>query len=226
MRDDPAEEKDKREEERFFEEEAEPTASEEESSGFSEDTRKPEKQRRRRPIWVAAVVILICLYFVVAMWQDLMFFFTRSEPVPLGEVIGFEGTELPDNSYVSVSGIRNPAKGIYLPGWFYDQNIFQLMGTRLIFVETAKKDDNTTDGLREEIFTGRLLRFGNVSYFQAVRDFAAFNFGIDIPKEALIVRTFQKPEDMWHVPLYMAFLLFIIGVNLYLLVRPLLHKEE
>lgn len=183
------------------------------------------KRRWARPIWLSAIVAVICLYFIASIWNDLFYSFVNDKPTYLGKAIGFEYTDLPDDSYVSVYGIRNPSRGIRLNPFGNDRNIFQMMGTKRVFVETLVEDDEKQPGLRSRTFSGRLKRLGNLPSFTIIQEFAAYNFGIDVKEDAILIVAHEKPEDMWHIPFIFGLLLLILAVNIFLFVRRLVKAK-
>ncbi|RJO67305.1 MAG: hypothetical protein C4523_09680 [Myxococcales bacterium] len=183
------------------------------------------RARGDRPLWFSLGVIALSVYFMIFLRYDLLYYFANAEPVSLGDAEGFAGTDVASDAYVAISGIRNPSKGVYFKGWFSEVNVFQLMGTKTAFVETRKRDDEKSATLDRLTFAGRLMRLGDVSYYSTLRDFAAFNFGIDIPEDAIVIRTQQKPGQAWHIPFFYAVLLALTAFNAWRIVRRLSPKK-
>lgn len=184
------------------------------------------KASRRRPVWVMLLVIAVCIYLMISLRSDLFFYFVRSEPISLGDAIGFSGTDLPGDTYTSIYGIRNPSKGILLNALFGDKNVFQMMGTKLVFVETLAKNDKKSGTLSSEFYAGRMNHFADVSYFNTVRDFAAFQFGMDIPNEAILIKVYEKPGETHYVPLLFLLFFLIAAGNAWLLFRRLFGTQK
>jgi|GEM_PF-1721165 len=202
-----------------------PTQTENDLDGFEDD--QPVKlQKRQRPIWLTLGIIAVCLYMMFSYRADLFFYFAKSEPAPLGNAIGFEAGDLPNNSYASIIGIRNPSKGVKLNVLFSNRNVFQLMGTTKVFVETIAENDKKTSELHEEVYSGRFMRFKDVSYFNTVRDFAAYNFGSDIPEDAILIKAHEKPGEMQHVILIYLISLAILLLNLVLIIKRIRTKQD
>ncbi len=185
----------------------------------------PTPVKRQRPVWVGFVAILLCCYFLWSLLPDLFYFFVHGEPTDMGNGVEFTGTDLPDDSYVTITGIRNPSRGIHLNAAFRDRNLFQLMGTRLVFIETIVETDKKREGLHEEVFSGRLRRFNSLPYAQTLADFAAFNFGIEIEDQAVVIQAGEQPKDMWYAALFAGLLLLVILANVALIVRRLKARK-
>lgn len=199
------------------------------SDTFEDDELKDEQiviPKKPRPIWLSIIIMLVCLYMMFSYRADLFFYFSKDTPVYLGNAIDFSTANLPNNSYASIRGIRNPSKGITLNVLLSNRNIFQLMGTQKVFVETLAKDDKKAEVLHEELYSGRFMNFKDVSYFNTVRDFAAFNFGSDIQEDAILIKAHEKPGEMQHVIFIYLISLVIFFLNLVFFVKRLKSKKE
>lgn len=208
---------DSRQDRREFDEEAL-----EEDWHESEPMEFKRRRPRKRPFWISLIVIAIVIYLMVSMRRDLLYNFADIEDVDLGNVVGFAGTEQASDTFVSVTGIRNPSRGIRLDSLFADRHVFQMMGTKKVFVETSVEDDEKSEGLAEKTFYGRLKRLGELSYYNTIRDFAAYNFGIDVEKEYILVRSGDKPGEQWGILGVYGLLLLVLVFNIVILIRRIL----
>ncbi len=190
-------------------------------AAFNDDWGDPPATSRKRPLWMALLAMLVCLYLLFSLRHDLVYAFTTGEPVDLGDAVGFASTDLPDGTLVAISGIRNPTRGIHLNAAINDRNVFQMMGAPKVFIETVADADKGQDRLTSERFVGRLRNFADVPYYNVVREFAAFNYGIDIQEGAILVQASEKPEDFWYIPILAGLLALIALVNAYLVTRRL-----
>ena len=176
-------------------------------------------KRLRRPIWVSLLMLGVCLYFITYIWRDVAYFLQPDDPTPIGDAVEYKGTTLSNDSYVVVSGVRNPGRGINLGGSFMnDRNVFQLVGTKLILIDSDASNEPKGEMLESHSFAGRLVRFKDMPYYRAVRDFAVSRYGVELPAEAIVVRANDRPGDHWPMALSTLALGGILFFNLLQLV--------
>lgn len=171
-----------------------------------EDAKKDDKKGRgkrlRRPIWVSVLMIGVCLYFISFIWSDVAYFLHSDDPTSIGDALDYKSTSLANDSYVVVSGTRNPGRGINLGGGFMNnRNIFQLVGTKLILIDSDADNEVKGEMLESHGFAGRLVRFKDMPYYRAVRDFALSRYGVELSPEAIVVRSGDRPADHWPMAL-------------------------
>ncbi len=195
-----------------------------------DDTSESEPRRSQgggRSPFVMLMMIVAAIYLMWSLKDNLLFYFVKEEPVDLGNAIGFEGTDLPNDSMVTIHGVRNPGRGIALSSSFTSNIVFPLMGTTKVLVEI--EDDGKKKTLEEALattsFTGRLVRIKDISYYQTIRDFAAFNFGMEVTDDVLLIQAHKKPSDNWIYLLAYAALVTIILANSALLIWRLSHRD-
>jgi hypothetical protein len=184
------------------------------------------RPRRGRPVWLMLLVIALCVYAMISLRDDLVYFFADKTPVNLGNAVEFEPGEVPDDTYVLITGIRHPGRGVKLSAVLGDKNIFPFMGTRLAYVETLVSKEKKSENIAESDFTGRLKHFAGLSYFDTFRDFSVQNFGVDVDRKASLIIAHQKPGEQWIIPAIYGLLLIILGLNIILLVRRIVTRGE
>ena len=164
------------------------------------------------------------IYLMYAQFDDLLYFFASRQPVQLGEAEEFKGSDLPDGTYVSIGGLRNPVKGIALSASFYKSNLFPMMGTPLVYVQTVQEKDKEIKGVSYGTYTGRLYRMSRLPYYETIRKFAFQSFGIEVNPDAVLIRDGEKPGDNWYyLPIYIL-LLAVAAVNLTFLIKRLMRR--
>ncbi len=161
-----------------------------------------------------AIVLVVGVYVMYVLYPDMMYFFANKEPIRLGFVDQLKDSDLPpSNTYVSIIGIRHIER-LELRSLFKDRVLFPFIGTdRFFVVADSKKDDERLDaeGLAERAYTGRLMRIGDMPYYEKVYNWYLTNRKKEIPPDTLILEDGVRPQDMKWV------LVAWIGVGLALL---------
>ena len=186
---------------------------EEEISSFS--------WHRRSPL-LSAVLILVCFYLAWSWRDDLVYSFYNAPPTDLGNAIGFTRPDLPPNVLVSIKAIRNPNRIAKLNAWFTDFYFAGIMGTDQVFIVTTPEDEKTLkpmEGLTNQLYSGRLLRLGDLSYYAKIREFSVMWFGDAPDPDSFVIEQGKTPPAYrWVWGVYLA-LLLVVAVNVLKLVR-------
>ena len=198
--------------------------NEEEFEDVSEFKRKRGFSFATRSPLMIIFMIAASIYLMYGLHGELRYFFSPKQAVDFGNAVEFEGTDLPDHSYVKISGLRNPTKGISLNATWDKTNVFPLMGTSKVYVQTRQETDKENSGLSYGTYSGRLYRMGSLHYFDIVKKFALNNFGIDIKPDAILVRDGETPGDNWYyVPIYIL-LVVVALLNFVLLIKRIKNR--
>jgi len=124
-----------------------------------------EKPKKKRPVYISFIMIILSVGLMFYYLEDISFFFTRPEPVMLGDADKLISSKLRHNTYISVSGIPDPRmlRGDSYVYFFFTKkyNYYVFMGDRNILVKEpvelnkSRKEEGLDTGPR----TGRFMKF-------------------------------------------------------------------
>jgi len=185
----------------------------------------PELRAARLPrLWLYLAGAALCFLFAFQQYSDARYWFSHhgEPPYDLGRAIAFEPAQAENNTFVSVTGMRNPSRGMQFDSVLGGTNVFQFMGNKRLFVESRALGDRNDGSMAERPYEGRLTRLQDTSYFRPVNEFSQKNYAIDIPEDAWIVLCTQTPDVMLYSPL--AFVLSLLA-GVYCLFRAALSRR-
>jgi len=132
----------------------------------------PSPRRRHPAIAVGAAVLAGFLLYQIH--DDLFFAFSHSEAKDLGDArtLATKATnELPINEYVRLSGMADRESGVVIDtagSWRFTQ-FFRLLGTKSRIFVTRVPDPIPVEQAERDVFVGRLVRFRDLSFEEAIR---------------------------------------------------------
>jgi hypothetical protein len=127
----------------------------------------------RHPALAAATVVLAG-FLVFQIRDDVRYALSSATPIDLGDaraLAGLPAAQIPRNRYVRISGVADRESGLLLDtrgSWAFTQ-FFRLLGTgNRVFVRRAP-EPLPLDLAERDVFTGRLVRFRNLSFDDSIR---------------------------------------------------------
>ncbi len=127
-------------------------------------------RRTRHPILAAAVVAL-AVFLAWRVRHDVGYALSSSEPQTLGDVRALAGRPLPVNRYVRLSGPADHESAVILDTqgeWQFAQ-LLRLLGTGSRFYVRRVPDPLPIDRAEGSTYSGRLIRFADLSFAPAIR---------------------------------------------------------
>jgi hypothetical protein len=129
--------------------------------------------RRRHPVLGGAAAVL-AVFLLYQIHEDVFFALSRSEARDIGEARSLAALPIgkaPLNEYVRLSGMADRESGVTIDtagSWQFTQ-FFRLLGTRSrVFVRRAP-DPIPVEQAEKDVFVGRLVRFADLSFADAIR---------------------------------------------------------
>jgi hypothetical protein len=129
--------------------------------------------RRRHPALALAATALAA-FLIYQIHDDLLFAISHSDARDIGDARDLASTpldKLPINQYVRVSGMADRESGVVIDtagSWQFTQ-FFRLLGTRSRVFVRRVPDPIPVELAEKDVFVGRLVRFGDLSFAGAIR---------------------------------------------------------
>jgi hypothetical protein len=129
--------------------------------------------RRRHPVLALAAAAL-ALFLLYQIHEDLLFALSHAGPTDLGDartVADQPIAKLPLNQVVRISGTADRESGVTIDtagSWKFTQ-FFRLLGTRSRVFVSRVPDPIPVEQAEKDVFVGRLLRFRDLSFADAIR---------------------------------------------------------
>lgn len=129
--------------------------------------------RRRHPVLALAAAAL-ALFLLYQIHEDLFFALSHAGPTDLGDARAVANqpiSKLPLNQVVRISGTADRESGVTIDtagSWKFTQ-FFRLLGTRSRVFVSRVPDPIPVEQAEKDVFVGRLLRFRDLSFADAIR---------------------------------------------------------
>ncbi len=129
--------------------------------------------RRRHPA-LALGAALLAAFLTYQIHEDLFFALSHSDPTDLGDARGVASqplTKLPLNRVVRLAGAADRESGVIIDtagSWRFVQ-FFRLLGTKSRIFLSRVPDPIPVEQAERDVFEGRLLRFRDLSFADAIR---------------------------------------------------------
>ena len=129
--------------------------------------------RRRHPA-IALAAAALAAFLIYQIHDDLLFAISHSDVLDIGDARSVASTpvdKLPINQYVRVSGMADRESGVIIDtagSWQFTQ-FFRMLGTRSRVFVSRVPDPIPVEQAEKDVFVGRLVRFGDLSFAAAIR---------------------------------------------------------
>jgi len=129
--------------------------------------------RRRHPV-VAVAAAVLAAFLVYQIHEDLFFALSHRSPTDLGDARSLAEKPLSDvplNQMVRLNGMADRESGVTIDtagSWQFKQ-FFRLLGTRSRVFVSRVPDPIPVEQAEKDVFVGRLLRFRDLSFADAIR---------------------------------------------------------
>ncbi len=129
--------------------------------------------RRRHPA-IALAAAALAAFLIYQIHDDLLFALSHSDARDIGDARKVASTpvdKLPINQYVRMSGMPDRESGVIIDtagSWQFTQ-FFRLLGTRSRVFVSRVPDPIPVEQAERDVFVGRLVRFGDLSFAAAIR---------------------------------------------------------
>lgn len=129
--------------------------------------------RRRHPA-IALAATALAAFLIYQIHDDLLFAISHSDVRDIGDARSVASTpvdKLPINQYVRVSGMADRESGVIIDtagSWQFTQ-FFRVLGTRSRVFVSRVPDPIPVEQAEKDVFVGRLVRFGDLSFAAAIR---------------------------------------------------------
>jgi hypothetical protein len=129
--------------------------------------------RGRHPA-IALGAALLAVFLAYQIHEDLFFALSHSDPTDLGDARGLASqplAKLPLNRVVRVAGTADRESGVIIDtagSWRFVQ-FFRLLGTKSRIFVSRVPDPIPVERAERDVFEGRLLRFRDLSFADAIR---------------------------------------------------------
>lgn len=154
--------------------------------------------------------------------MDLAFSLASSEVVPLGAARDLDAASVASNRVARVSGTPMMSNTVYFTRLFGESRyaIFPLGGQRSLYVQVELRDGEDASALAQNEFEGRVVRMSEVAgRFGDVPTYMSRELDLPVDGESLVLLANERPSDMLWVWLVAAFVLVVIGTNVFMLLR-------
>lgn len=186
--------------------------------------------RFRIPKLLGIIAICSCLFGLYRLRSDLAYFFKAPKPI---DTTLAQLSDLPENSYVQVSGHANYRRSALVEGRYSGfDHIFEItsapISTKIntsteelsIFVEQNRKQRVSKAELNP-VISGRLLKFSDRIYAKKLSDlFSKHAAAGAVDAHAMVIVANLKPREHWLRLALAILLLAMIAFNAYALSRP------
>jgi hypothetical protein len=129
--------------------------------------------RRRHPV-LAVAAALLAVFLLYQLHEDVFFALSHSEARDIGDARSLAALPLgkaPLNEYVRLSGMADRESGVTIDtagSWQFTQ-FFRLLGTRSRVFLRRVPDPIPVEQAERDVFVGRLVRFADLSFADAIR---------------------------------------------------------
>ncbi len=129
--------------------------------------------RRRHPA-IALAATALAAFLIYQIHDDLLFAISHSDVRDIGDARVVASTpvdNLPINQYVRLSGMADRESGVIIDtagSWQFTQ-FFRVLGTRSRVFVSRVPDPIPVEQAEKDVFVGRLVRFGDLSFAAAIR---------------------------------------------------------
>lgn len=129
--------------------------------------------RRRHPL-IALGAAALAFFLLYQIHEDLLYALSHSDARDVGDARTVAATpieQLPLNEYVRMSGMADRESGVIIDtagSWSFTQ-FFRLLGTRSRVFVSRVPDPIPVEQAERDVFVGRLIRFRDLSFQQAIR---------------------------------------------------------
>ena len=129
--------------------------------------------RRRHPVLAVAAAVL-AVFLLYQLHEDVFFALSHSEARDIGDARSLAALPLgksPLNEYVRLSGMADRESGVTIDtagSWQFTQ-FFRLLGTRSRVFVRRVPDPIPVEQAEKDVFVGRLVRFADLSFADAIR---------------------------------------------------------
>jgi len=198
------------------------------------DTEK-KKEKKRRPIYISFIMIFISLGLMYYYFEDISFFFSRPEPMILGDADKIDKSRLFHNSYISISGIPDPRmlRGDSYVYFFFTKkyNYYVFMGNTTVLVKEpvelnkSRRDEGLDTGAR----TGRFLRFDkypNQRELAQAREFFTKRLGRHLDPSGGVLISGERPYKDYVTFIVYLILTGVLVYNIYDIYQRILRRKE
>lgn len=185
------------------------------------EIKENKEKKRRRPLLISLIMIVLSVGLMYYYIEDILFFFSRPEPIMLGDADKVNPERLIHNSYVSVSGIPDPRmlRGDSYVYFFFTKtyNYYVFMGNTTILVKEPVELNKSRreEGLDTGPRTGRFLKFNkypNQRELGQARDFFVKRLGRHFDEKGGVLVVGERPYgDFFTLVIY----IILIGVLIY-----------
>ena len=130
-------------------------------------------RRTGRPPLLALLTLAVAVFLIVRLRQDVGYALSSGTPANLGDARALAGQpldRLPLNRYVRLSGLPERESAVILDprgSWDFSQ-LFRLHGTGGRFFVRRSEDPLPPALAERDVFTGRLLRFADLSFADSI----------------------------------------------------------
>ncbi len=179
------------------------------------------EKRKRRPVYISIIMIILSVGLMYYYIEDISFFFSRPEPIMLGEADRLNPEKLLHNRYISVSGIPDPRmlRGDSYIYFFFTKtyNYYVFMGNTTLLVKEpvelnkSRRDEGLDTGPR----IGRFIKFAkypNQRELNQARDFFVNKLGRHFDDRGGVLIVGERPYgDFFTLSIY----IILLGVLIY-----------
>ena len=171
----------------------------------------------------------ILLYGIISSIDGVVYFFSNNDPIDLKGAMELDKDafgKVKDGDFVQIKGITSVQGGSLKKGlWGEKHVIFYLTGSsKFIIIEKVEDDENR--GPQYKIIKGRAHLFKTNGQAEKMREFFLKNFLIEIEPDGMMIESGKVPgKDYWSLIL-MTVLITLMGLNIYLLVKPMKTEKE
>ena len=171
----------------------------------------------------------ILLYGIISSIDGVSYFFSDDAPIDLKGAMALDKevfAKVSDGDYVQVRGITSVQGGSLKKGLWGDKFVvFYLTGSsKFIVVEEQEEGENR--GPQDRTIKGRARLFKSDAQAEKMRKFFLDSFLIEIKPDGMMIESGKIPgKDYWSLIL-MGLLIMLMGLNVYLLLKPMKTEKE
>lgn len=192
-------------------------------------------KKRERPIYFSFIMMLLAIGLMYYYREDISYFFSKPEPLRLGEAERLLTTQLKHNTYIAVSGIPDPRmlRGDSYVYFFFTKkfNYYIFMGNKnLIVKEPIELNKNRKEeGLETGPRIGRFVRFDryfNQRELAQARDFFTNKLGRKFDEDGGVLIVGERPYGDYVTLFVFLVLIGVILFNLLQLYRRFFKRKD
>ena len=191
--------------------------------------KKPSFYIGKKNIITFLLASAILIYGMISSIDGVMYFFADDTPIDMKTALELDKnafSQVKDGDYVQIRGITSVQGGSLQKGmWGEKHVVFYLTGSsKFIIIEKVDDDENT--GPQDREIKGRAHLFKADKQAEKMRQFFLNSFLIEIDPDGIMIESGKIPgKDFWPLTL-MAILFVLMGLNIYLLVKPMKTEKE